>query len=230
MAVAEPDPGRRARLGEVHGVPDRHRVAGWRELAALGERVADAVLITTQDAEHADPVAALAGLGYHVLCEKPMAPTEADAARMVDAVERAGVLFAVCHSLRYTDYTRRLVGTLAAGRIGQMVSVQHLEPVGWWHFAHSYVRGSWRREDLSSSLLMAKSCHDLDWLGHVIGSRPARVSSFGRLTHFRPENRPPARAPPAWTAVSSPTVPTRPHGCTCPGSVSRAGTTGRSAR
>jgi len=109
---------------------------------------------------------------------------------MVEAVERAGVIFAVVHSLRYMPYTDALVRLLGEGRIGRLVSVQHLEPVGAWHFAHSYVRGNWRREDQSSSLLMAKCCHDLDWLSHIIGARPTRVASFGGLTHFRPEHRP----------------------------------------
>jgi predicted dehydrogenase len=70
------------------------------------------------------------------------------------------------------------------------MSVQHLEPVGFWHQAHSYVRGNWRRSDLATSMLMAKSCHDLDWLQHVLGRPPLRVSSFGSLTHFTAANRP----------------------------------------
>ncbi len=190
VAVADPDEYRRERLAAEHDIPTCARFADWRELAAERSGRARAVLITTQDTEHAEPCERFAELGYHILCEKPMAPTEPDAVRMAAAVEQAGVLFAVCHSLRYTTYTRVLIELLASGRIGQVVSVQHLEPVGWWHFAHSYVRGNWRREDLSSSLLMAKCCHDLDWLGYVIGARPTWVSSFGRLTHFRPEHRP----------------------------------------
>jgi predicted dehydrogenase len=55
------------------------------------------VLICTQDAMHVEPAIAFAELGYHVLLEKPMATTEADCRRIVAAVERAGVLFAVCH-------------------------------------------------------------------------------------------------------------------------------------
>ena len=39
-------------------------------------------------------------------------------------------------------------------------------------------------------MLLAKSCHDIDWLGHLIGRPVRRVSSFGGLAHFRPENRP----------------------------------------
>jgi predicted dehydrogenase len=123
-----------------------------------------------------------------------MAPTEPDAARMVEAVERGGVVFAVLHPLRYMPYADIIKGLVRDGRIGDIVSVQHLEPVGAWHFAHSYVRGNWRREDESSSLLMAKCCHDLDWLSYVIESRLARVASFGRLTHFVAANRPPGAA------------------------------------
>ncbi|NDU71913.1 Gfo/Idh/MocA family oxidoreductase [Actinomadura sp. DSM 109109] len=193
VAVAEPDPVRRARFAAEHGLPPERTFPGWREMAARG-RPADGVIVATQDAEHAEPAIRFAGLGCHVLLEKPMATSEADALRIVDAVERAGVMLAVCHVLRYTGYTRALRGLVADGRIGAPVSVQHLEPVGWWHHAHSYVRGNWRRAAESGPMLMTKSCHDIDWLIHVMGEVPARVSSFGRLSHFLPERRPPGAA------------------------------------
>lgn len=192
-AVAEPDEGRRQRLAAEHGLPPEACFTDWRELVDHADLV-DAVLITTQDADHADPCVRFAGLGKHILCEKPMAPAEPDAVRMVEAVERAGVIFAVLHPLRYMPYTDTIKRLVRDGRIGRIVSVQHLEPVGAWHFAHSYVRGNWRREDLSSSLLMAKCCHDIDWLSHLVEARPVRVASFGRLTHFRAENQPPGAA------------------------------------
>jgi predicted dehydrogenase len=44
-------------------------------------------------------------------------------------------------------------------------------------------------------MLMTKSVHDIDWMIHVMGERPSRVGSFGRLSHFRPENRPAGAAP-----------------------------------
>ncbi|MGW9307083.1 Gfo/Idh/MocA family protein [Saccharomonospora azurea] len=147
-------------------------------------------MIATQDADHVEPAVALARQGYHLLLEKPMATSEADCERIVDAAEEAGVLLAVCHVLRYTPYSRRLKALVDGGRIGDVVSVEHLEPVGWWHQAHSYVRGNWRREDTSTFMLMAKSCHDLDWLTHLIGRPVERVSSFGGLYEFRAERRP----------------------------------------
>src|SRR4029453_3996453 len=153
-------------------------------------RLADAVVIATQDADHVEPAVAFAGLGYHVLLEKPMATSEADCERIVAPAPHAGVMLAVCHVLRYTPYKKALRALLDSGRIGDVVTVEHLEPVGWWHHAHAFVRGNWRREDLSSSMLMAKSCHDIDWPAYVVGRPAVRVSSFGGLYHFGPEHRP----------------------------------------
>ena len=88
------------------------------------------------------------------------------------------------------QYTRQLKAILDSGRIGEIVSIQHLEPVGYWHQAHSFVRGNWRNEAASSPMLLAKSCHDLDWIRYVMGKPCAQVSSFGSLKHFRAEERP----------------------------------------
>ncbi|MFJ3586277.1 Gfo/Idh/MocA family protein [Streptomyces sp. NPDC090127] len=189
VAVAEPRQVRRDRLAADHGLEAGAAVDDWRVLAARG-RIADAVLICTLDRDHLEPVLAFAALGYHIMLEKPMALTDDACRRIVAAVERAGVILAVGHVLRYTPYTRVLKRVVDSGRLGEIVSVQHLEPVGFWHQAHSFVRGNWRREDEATSMLMAKSCHDLDWLQYVLGRPPIRVSSFGRLSHFRPENRP----------------------------------------
>jgi predicted dehydrogenase len=187
VAVAEPRDVRRERFAAAHRLDHVYR--DWRELAAVG-RVADAVVIATQDALHLEPALAFAELGYHILLEKPVAPSEADCRRIVAAVRQAGVLFAVGHVMRYTRYTRTVKALLDAGRLGRVVSVQHLEPVGFWHYAHSFVRGNWRNSEQSTFMLLAKSCHDLDWLQHVIGRPIHRVASFGTLTHFTPDNRP----------------------------------------
>ncbi len=189
VAVAEPRAVRRDRLAAAHRIPPENVFADWESLAAQG-RIADAVLVCTQDRMHTEPVLAFARAGYHILMEKPMAPTEAECRQIVAAVEGTGNVFAVGHVMRYTPYTRAVKEVVDSGVLGDIVSVQHLEPVGFWHQAHSYVRGNWRNEDEASFMLMAKSCHDLDWLQYVLGEPPTRVSSFGRLSHFRPENRP----------------------------------------
>ncbi|MCU7728922.1 Gfo/Idh/MocA family oxidoreductase [Actinoplanes sp. KI2] len=189
VAVAEPDAGRRERFAAEFGLDQSAVFHDWRELAAAG-RLADAAIVATSDREHSGPAIALADLGYHLMLEKPMAPTEDEAVRIAEAVERNKVIFALCHVLRYTEYSRTVKRLLDSGRIGALVSVQHLEPVGWWHHAHSFVRGEWSSSRTSSPMLLAKACHDIDWLMHLVDRPVARVSSFGGLAHFRPEARP----------------------------------------
>ena len=189
VAVAEPRADRRDALADEHGVSPERRFGDWREAAAAG-RVADAAVIATLDQEHPEPAIALAGLGHALLIEKPLAPTEAECEAIIAAVEQAGVVASVAHVLRYTPYTRLLRGLLDGGAAGEIVSVEHLEPVGFWHQAHSYVRGNWRREEAAGPMLLAKCCHDLDWLGHVIGRPCTAVASFGELGVFRGDRTP----------------------------------------
>ncbi len=189
VAVADPQADRRDALASRHVVPANRRFASWRDLCGR-PRLADAVLVATPDREHAGPGRRLAELGYDVLLEKPIAATRAECVELVEAVEVTGVVFGVCHVLRYTPYTAEVVRIIQGGRIGRLVGVDHLEPVGWWHFAHSYVRGNWRRSDESGPSLLTKCCHDLDWLRHIVGRRALRVSSVAGLHHFTAANRP----------------------------------------
>ncbi|MGE5602377.1 MAG: Gfo/Idh/MocA family protein [Nitrososphaerales archaeon] len=189
VAVAEPRNAYRARLAGAHRVPPENVVADWRDL--LRPALADALIIATPDRLHTEPAVAFAGLGYDILLEKPMAPTAAECEQIVQAVRASGVVFAVAHVMRYGSYTQRLKGLIASGLIGDLVCVQHLEPVGFSHQAHSFVRGNWRNEAASTFMLMSKSCHDIDWLRYIMGRRCVQVSSFGSLMHFRKEKKPP---------------------------------------
>lgn len=189
VAVAEPRAEVRAAFARKHGIAEERCFADWRRLAEAG-RVADAVLVCTQDRLHTEPAVAFASAGWNVLLEKPMAPTADECSEIVAAARSGGGVFAVCHVMRYTAFTKVLKQILDSGAIGDIVSVQHLEPIGFWHFAHSFVRGPWRNEAESSPMLLAKSCHDLDWLRFIVGQPFTRVSSFGNLRHFRSENAP----------------------------------------
>src|SRR5438309_6739777 len=189
VAVADPRTDRREMLADQLGVAADRRFDDWRDLAAQ-ERLGDAVIVTTPDREHVGPACRFAELGYHVLLEKPIAPTRAGCVEVIQAVEKAGVILAVCHVMRYTTYTDRVKTILAEGRLGQLVGVEQLEPVGWGHVAHSYVRGNWRRSDQAGPSILTKCCHDLDWLRYVVGRPAVRVSSRGGLHHFTAASRP----------------------------------------
>ncbi len=189
VGIAEPRENPRRKLADEHRIPRNYVFEDWRDLARLS-RIADAAIISTQDHQHVEPTVALAAKGYHILLEKPMAPDETGCRRIIEAVSANRVLFSVAHVLRYTPYTKRLKHLLDSGLIGEIVGIQHLEPVGYWHQAHSFVRGNWRKESGSSSMLLQKSCHDLDWIRYIMGKRCIAVSSFGGLKHFRKEERP----------------------------------------
>jgi predicted dehydrogenase len=189
VAVADPRSDRREALADQHAVAAGMRFDDWRELVAL-PRLADAVIVATPDREHVGPACRFAELGYHVLLEKPIAPTRAECVEVIDSVGKAGVILAVCHVMRYTAYTDAVKDIVTKGRLGQVVGVEHLEPIGWWHFAHSYVRGNWRRSDQAGPSILTKCCHDLDWLRYIVDRPAVAVSSRGGLHHFTAANRP----------------------------------------
>ena len=189
VAIADPRQDRLATLAATHSVPQEFLANDWSALPNL-RGIADAVVVATPDQVHTAPAIHFANQGMHLLVEKPLSPTEAECREIVAAVETAGVTMAVGHVLRYTKYTRRLKEILASGIIGEIVSIQHLEPVGWWHQAHSFVRGNWRNVATSTFMLMAKSCHDIDWLLHIMDRPCEMVSSFGGLHHFKRSNQP----------------------------------------
>ena len=189
VAVAEPREFFRNRIAEDHKLPKKHVFNDWKDVVKL-PKFADAVVISTQDRMHVEPAIAFAELGYHILIEKPLAPDAESCRKIVEAVHKNNVLLSVCHVLRYSEYTQVIRNLVCNEAIGKILSIQHLEPVGHWRFAHSYVRGNWRKEAESSSILLAKSIHDLDWIAFIAGQRCKAISSFGSLMYFRKENKP----------------------------------------
>lgn len=189
VAVAEPLPSRRAVAVERHAIEPARVFRDWAELAKA-EKVAEVAIVATPDREHVEPALSLLARGYHVLLEKPMALSLADCWRLVEAAESSGRFLVVGHVLRYSPYFRAVKAFLQSGKLGDVMTVRHLEPVNFWRFCHSFVRGNWSVAGLSAPFIMAKSCHDFDLLYYLLEKRCMRVSSFGSLKHFRTEHRP----------------------------------------
>lgn len=189
VAVAEPRQAYRDPFVKAHTISQENIFNDW-QTASQAPKMADAVFICTQDNMHLEPAIAFAKLGYHILLEKPMSPNQAECEQIVSEVVKNKVMFTVGHVLRYTRYTQKLKSLLNKKIIGDVVSIQHLEPVGYWHQSHSFVRGNWGNTAKSSFMLLAKSCHDLDWLNYVMDDECTKISSFGNLTHFKKANQP----------------------------------------
>jgi predicted dehydrogenase len=189
VAVAEPDPARRAAFARRHGLPADTCHDDYASLLA-GPRRADFALVATGDDLHVEPALLALERGYHVLLEKPMATREAACRTLVDAAERSGRILQVCHVLRYAPLFAAVHRRVRAGEIGRVVAIQHAENVAYWHYAHSYCRGHWRNQAASSPLILAKSCHDLDLLYWIAGADPESLSSLARPTELTAANRP----------------------------------------
>ena len=190
VAVAEPDEARRERFAREHNIPPERCFANWEEMLARPQ-LAVALVNATMDRTHLRSTLAALEAGYHVLLEKPMATTAEDCVRLVRAAERTGRILQICHVLRYTLFWRTIYDIIQSGRLGKVLTVMHNENVAYWHMAHSFVRGNWGNSARSAPMILAKCCHDMDILYWNLGSPVLKLSSFGDLSHFRPECAPP---------------------------------------
>ncbi len=190
VAVAEPDPERRAGFARDHGIPDSHCFATWEEFLGSGQS-AQALVCTTLDRLHVAPAVAALEAGYHVLLEKPMAIIAEDCVRIAHAAESAGRVLILGHVLRYTEFFTRMHDIVSSGRLGDIVSIEHRENVAFSHMAHSYVRGNWNNSERASPMILSKCSHDFDLLTWMMHGNPVRrLHSFGSLMHFRSECAP----------------------------------------
>ncbi len=153
-------------------------------------RRADLVVIATPDKEHVRQCLSALKVGYDILMEKPVTDDEAECLALLDAQKRYGGRVFVCHVLRYAPAFVKVGELLKEGVVGRLVSIQALEQVAYWHQAHSYVRGNWRKAATSTPMILAKCCHDLDLLKFYANSACKSVSSVGDLTYFNKANAP----------------------------------------
>ncbi|KEQ26518.1 Gfo/Idh/MocA family protein [Paenibacillus tyrfis] len=189
VAVAEPNAERRDKFAAEHGISRENCFETWEELLSRPQ-MADIAMICTQDRMHYEPTLQALDLKYHVLLEKPMSPDPRECVEMEQRALANNRLLTICHVLRYTPFWATLKKIIAEGRIGEVVSIQLNENVGYWHIAHSFVRGNWNNSDKSSPMILAKSCHDMDVLSWLMDQPCVKVSSFGSLTHFHSGNAP----------------------------------------
>lgn len=184
VGVAEPIPYRRERISKAFNIPKDKQFVTWEHVFEV-PKFADALFITTPDELHYGP--AMAGLkqGYDLLLEKVIAQSWKECNDILKLAQNNKRIVAVCHVLRYTPYFRKLKEVISSGQLGEIVSVQHLEPVGNIHMSHSFVRGNWGNEKKSNPMLLSKSCHDTDILRWLIDKPCNKVSSFGSLKLFK---------------------------------------------
>lgn len=92
--------------------------------ALLADSDIEAVYIPLPNHLHAEWTMAAAAAGKHVLCEKPLAPSSADARRMVDACEQAGVKLMEAFMYRLHPLWREVRRMVGSGAIGELLAIQ----------------------------------------------------------------------------------------------------------
>lgn len=189
VAVADPREENVREVAQTYGVPAENCFSSAEELLEQ-PKLADVMFICTLDKMHVPHATAALRKGYDLLLEKPVATDPEGCLAVEKAARESGRHVVVCHVLRYTPFYQCVKRIMDSGRLGNITTVHAFENVGYYHYAHSYVRGNWRNSETTSPMILSKSCHDLDILLWLTGKHCVRVSSFGTLKEFCPENAP----------------------------------------
>lgn len=176
------------KYGDLFEVKEENRFL--EEKKFFEKRRSDALIISTPDKKHIGIAMKAMELGYHILLETPVSDDFHDLTKLSLFARKTGKMIMLANILRYSTAIRKLKEIIGSGKIGSLVSIDYTENVGFWHAAHSYVRGNWRKAETSTPMIMAKCCHDFDILLYLTASNCKAVSSFGSLAHFKKENAP----------------------------------------
>lgn len=133
----------------------------------------DALLIATPNKLHVEQGLAAVAAGLPALVEKPIADDIAEATRLVEAAERAGVPLLVGHHRRHNPLIARAREVIASGRLGRLVAVHGFF---WLLKPDDYFDVPWRRRIGAGPRLM-NMIHDIDLLRHLCGEIAA-VQAF----------------------------------------------------
>ena len=189
VAIADLCRERLEKANKYLGLP-QNRIFDSAEALLAQPKLADILVIATQDQQHCEHAVAAMKAGYDLLLEKPIASRLGDIIKIAETAKGLGRRVLVCHVLRYTVFYKEIRRLINEGVIGAVQSVEASESVGYFHQAHSFVRGNWHNSEKSSPMILAKCCHDMDILQWIIGKKCLKLNSFGNLGYFHEANAP----------------------------------------
>lgn len=151
--------------------------ADYREM--LLKEKPDIATIATESGLHAEIAVECLEAGAHVICEKPMALSTADADRMIAAAKKAGRKLVVCFQNRFNAPVQRARAALEGGRFGRMLHgmVQIRWNRGDSYYAEAPWRGTWAQD---GGTLMNQCTHGIDLLQWMMGEDAVRVQAATR--------------------------------------------------
>ncbi len=189
VAIADIDSKKLDAVAKLLDLPRNVCFSSGEDLLAQ-PKLADAVCITTMDRQHVRQAVSALNLGYHILLEKPVSPDLEECREINRVAKETGLHVVVCHVLRYTTFFKKVKEILNSRIIGEVISIQAIENVGYWHQAHSFVRGNFSVVEKASPMILQKCCHDMDLYLWLANKTSKKVSSFGNTRYFKSENAP----------------------------------------
>ena len=148
----------------------------------------DGVIIASPVRFHVEAACDCLDAGLAVFLEKPMALNLDEARRIVAAADASGARLQVGFNCRYAPFFEKLEEIVAAGTLGQLLSVEWKEAIAPSHYAEYCRHSSYNRQAALGSWLLEKACHDIDLIAWVVGATCVRVASFGSRSHFVPRH------------------------------------------
>ncbi|MDD4808188.1 MAG: Gfo/Idh/MocA family oxidoreductase [Oscillospiraceae bacterium] len=144
---------------------------------ALQEQEIDVCAIATESGFHAQIALECMAHGKHVLTEKPMALSTADAEKMISTAEAKGLTLGVCHQNRFNAPIQQLHAALDAGRFGKLVSgtARILWNRNMSYYQQAPWRGTWAQD---GGTLMNQCIHNIDLLQWSLGGEPDTVMAM----------------------------------------------------
>jgi predicted dehydrogenase len=189
VAGADLVPERVEAMGRISKNPDFRGFDSAEALLAQ-PKLADVMVISTQDEYHFVPAKRALELGYDLLLEKPAAQNIAEVRELERVARQHDRAIVLCFVLRHTQFYKQVHAIVEGGVLGEIITLRASEGVEPFHQAHSFVRGHWSRAGDSTPMIVAKCCHDTDLIAWLVDAPCRSVSSFGSLRYFTVANAP----------------------------------------
>lgn len=154
----------------------------------IDELVADpdveAVIVTTTDYAHAEPVVKALGAHKHVYCEKPMSTTIEDCDKIIEAAQKSDKVFYMGFNLRWHPMYEKAKQIIDSGALGNIHTGQFTET---YYGGRTYHRRWNRLRKYGGGLWLTKATHDFDVMHYLLGKKPLRVSALANVAHYKPD-------------------------------------------
>lgn len=149
------------------------------------DKMADGVIVCNYDSLHFRTASLALEKGYAVLLEGPLCNNLDEIIRLEEFGNKKGEnLILPAMPYRYSKFFAKIKEIIDEKILGELININYNSYIGYEKFTHNYVRGNWRIDSDSATLMLTNSCYDLDMLVYLSGSRCKKISSFGRLNHF----------------------------------------------